>query len=71
MDVATSPEHGSGIIGSWGPSRFADWRGDGEAGQRTVFTVRNPSGNSTALTITPIAGGTRPNSASLVIEQIG
>jgi hypothetical protein len=37
----------------------------------SALTVRNPSGNSTALTITPLAGGTRSNSASLVIEQIG
>ena len=37
----------------------------------SVLTVRNPAGNSTALTITPLAGGTRPNSASLVIEQLG
>ena len=36
-----------------------------------ILTVRNPLGNTTALTITPIAGGTRSNSASLVIEQIG
>jgi hypothetical protein len=32
--------------------------------------VVNPSGNTTALTITPIAGGTRPVSASLVIQQL-
>jgi hypothetical protein len=36
----------------------------------SVLTVRNPSGNSTALTITPIAGGTRSVSAQLVIAQI-
>ena len=36
----------------------------------SVLTVRNPSGNSTALTITPLAGGTRPVSAHLVITQI-
>jgi hypothetical protein len=34
------------------------------------LTVRNPAQNSTALTITPIAGGTRPVSAHLVIMQI-
>jgi len=33
----------------------------------SVLTVRNPAGNSTALTITPIAGGTRPVSAHLTI----
>ena len=36
----------------------------------SILTVRNPSGNSTALTITPVAGGTRPVSAHLTITQI-
>jgi hypothetical protein len=36
----------------------------------SILTVRNPAGNSTALTITPLAGGTRPVSAHLVILQI-
>ena len=36
----------------------------------SVLTVRNPAGNATALTITPLAGGTRPVSAHLVIVQI-
>lgn len=36
----------------------------------SVLTVRNPAGNSTALTITPLAGGTRPVSASLIVEQL-
>ncbi|CAM4424106.1 collagen-like protein [Paenibacillus tarimensis] len=36
----------------------------------SVLAVRNPAGNSTALTITPLAGGTRPDSAHLVITQI-
>ena len=36
----------------------------------SVLTVRNPAGNSTALTITPLAGGTRPVSANLVITRI-
>ena len=36
----------------------------------SLLTVRNPAGNSTALTITPLAGGTRPASAHLVITQI-
>ncbi len=36
----------------------------------SILTVRNPAGNSTALTITPLAGGTRPVSAHLVITQI-
>ena len=33
-------------------------------------SVRNPTGNSTALTMTPIAGGTKSVSASLLIKQI-
>jgi len=36
----------------------------------SILTVRNPAGNPTALTITPLAGGTRPVSASLVITQV-
>jgi hypothetical protein len=36
----------------------------------SLLTVRNPAGSSTALTITPLAGGTRPASATLVIEQL-
>ena len=36
----------------------------------SILTVRNPAGNSTALTITPLAGGTSPVSAHLVITQI-
>ncbi len=36
----------------------------------SVLTVRNPAGNSTALTITSLAGGTSPVSAHLVITQI-
>lgn len=37
----------------------------------SVLTVRNPAGNAAALTITPLAGGTRPVSAHLAITQIG
>ena len=37
----------------------------------SVLTVQNPAGNSTALTVTPLAVGTRPISAHLVITQIG
>ena len=36
----------------------------------SVITGRNPAGNAAALTITPLAGGTRPVSAHLVIVQI-
>ena len=36
----------------------------------SVLTVRNPAGNPAALTVTPLAGGTRPVSAHLVIIQI-
>jgi predicted Abi (CAAX) family protease len=36
----------------------------------SILTVRNPAGNATALTITPLAGGTRPISAHLVITRI-
>lgn len=37
----------------------------------SILTVRNPAGNASVLTITPLAGGTRPVSAHLVITQIG
>jgi hypothetical protein len=36
----------------------------------SILTVQNPAGNSTALTITPLAGGTRPVAAHLIITQI-
>ena len=36
----------------------------------SVLTVRNPEGTAAALTITPLAGGTRPVSAHLVITRI-
>jgi hypothetical protein len=36
----------------------------------SILTVRNPAGNSTALTITPTAGGTLPVSAHLVITEL-
>jgi hypothetical protein len=36
----------------------------------SLLTVRNPAGNSTALTITPLAGGVRDVSAHLVITRI-
>ena len=37
----------------------------------SILTVRHPAGSAAALTITPLAGGTRPVSAHLVITQIG
>jgi len=36
----------------------------------TIISIRNPAGESTALTITPLAGGTKSVSAHLVIMQI-
>ncbi len=36
----------------------------------SVLTVRNPQDNTTALTITPLSGGTQPVSAHLVITQL-
>ena len=36
----------------------------------SILEVINPSGNTTALTITPIAGGTHSVSAHLVVKQI-
>lgn len=37
----------------------------------SVLEVVNPTGNATALTITPFAGGAKPVSASLVIQRLG
>lgn len=36
----------------------------------SVLEITNPASNSTALTITPLAGGTLPVSAHLIITQI-
>ena len=36
----------------------------------SVLIVRNPTGNPTALTITPLAGGTSGVSTHLVITQL-
>jgi len=36
----------------------------------SILSVNNPAGESTALTITPLAGGTSPVSAHLVIMRI-
>lgn len=36
----------------------------------STLTVRNPTGNTAALTVTPLAGGTRPVSAHLTIIQL-
>ena len=36
----------------------------------SILTVRNPASNATALTITPLADGTEPVSAHLIITQI-
>lgn len=43
----------------------------GPQGPADVAGAVGPVGNSAALTITPLAGGTRPVSAHLVITQIG
>ncbi|MBM7565769.1 hypothetical protein JOC55_002720 [Paenibacillus sacheonensis] len=36
----------------------------------SILTLRNPAGNAAALTITPVAGGTRPVSAHVVITRL-
>ena len=36
----------------------------------SILSIRNPAGNPTALTITPLAGGIRPSSAHLVIMRL-
>lgn len=36
----------------------------------SILSIRNPAGNSFALTIAPVAGGTRPVSAHLLITKL-
>ncbi|MEA2618884.1 MAG: hypothetical protein QOE72_4667 [Chloroflexota bacterium] len=36
----------------------------------SILSVENPAGNSTALTVTPLAGGTEPVAATLIIERV-
>jgi hypothetical protein len=38
---------------------------------KSALELRNPAGNTPALTITPIAGGTHAVAASIVIQQLG
>jgi hypothetical protein len=37
----------------------------------STVELRNPAGNTPALTITPLAGGAHPAVASIVIQQLG
>jgi hypothetical protein len=37
----------------------------------STIELRNPKGNTPALTITPLAGGTQPAAASIVIQRLG
>jgi hypothetical protein len=37
----------------------------------STVDIRNPAGNAAALTITPLAGGTHSDVASIVIQQLG
>jgi hypothetical protein len=36
----------------------------------STLSVRNPAGNPTALSVTPLAGGTHPVSATLIIKRL-
>lgn len=38
--------------------------------ENSIISIRNPENNTTALTITPLAGGTQPVSAHLIITQL-
>ena len=40
-------------------------------GANAMVELRNPAGNTPALTITPLAGGALPAVASIVIQQLG
>jgi hypothetical protein len=37
----------------------------------STVELRNPVGNTPALTITPLAGGARPAVASILIQRLG
>ena len=37
----------------------------------SILEIQNPAGSSTALTITPLAGGVRPVAATLLVERMG
>lgn len=37
----------------------------------SALELRDPTGNTPALTITPVAGGTHPAVASIVIQELG
>jgi hypothetical protein len=39
-------------------------------GENSALELRNPAGNTAALTITPLAGGTHAAAASIVIQQL-
>jgi hypothetical protein len=39
--------------------------------QDSAIEVRNPAGNTPALTITPKAGGTHAAVASIIVQQLG
>ena len=58
------------VGGATGTSQFVGRSIITTSTENSILTVRNPSGSTTALTITPLAGGTRPVSAHLTIIQI-
>ena len=35
----------------------------------SVVAIKNPSGNSTALTVVPLSGGTKSNVCNIIIKQ--
>lgn len=69
----------TGIIGPTGPTGPTGATGTSQiigmslvttTSINSILTLRNPADNAAALTITPLAGGTEPVSAHLVILQI-
>ena len=67
---AQGPQGAQGPVGATGTSQIVGMAVITTTAVNSVLTVRNPAGNAAALTITPLAGGTRPVSAHLVITQI-
>ena len=68
--LAAWDEVRAGTISSTGPSQIVGMVIVETTSVNSVLTVRNPAGNAAALTITPLAGGTRPVSAHLVITRL-
>ena len=67
---STGPQGPIGETGATGASQIVGMALVSTTVINSILTVRNPAGNLAALSITPLAGGTRAVSAHLVITRI-